>query len=53
MEVVQYIHRLNMTEAGLSGTKALFLRVSTDAIIHFGFKEIFQEFKGIENKLNC
>ena len=32
MEVVQYIHRLNMTEAGLSGTKALFLRVSTDAI---------------------
>ena len=32
MEVVQYIHRLNMTEAGLSGTKALFLRVSTDAV---------------------
>ena len=32
MEVVQYIHRLNMTEAGLSGTKALFLRISTDAI---------------------
>ncbi len=31
MEVIQYIHRLNMTEAGLSGTKALFLRVSTDA----------------------
>lgn len=32
MEVVQYVHRLNMTEAGLSGTKALFLRISTDAI---------------------
>ena len=32
MEVIQYIHRLNMTEAGLSGTKALFLRISTDAI---------------------
>lgn len=32
MEVIQYIHRLNMTEAGLSGTKALFLRISTEAI---------------------
>lgn len=32
MEVVQYIHRLNMTEAGLSGTKALFLRIQKDAI---------------------
>lgn len=31
MEVIQYVHRLNMTEAGLSGTKALFLRVQKDA----------------------
>lgn len=31
MEVVQYFHRLNMTEAGLSGTKALFLRIQKDA----------------------
>lgn len=31
MEVIQYIHRLNMTEAGLSGIKALFLRISSDA----------------------
>lgn len=32
MRVVHYIHRLNMTEAGLSGTKALFLRISSNAI---------------------
>ena len=31
MEVIQYVHRLNMTEAGLSGTKALFLRIQKDA----------------------
>ena len=31
MEVIEYVHRLNMTEAGLSGTKALFLRVQKDA----------------------
>ncbi len=43
MEVVQYIHRLNMTEAGLSGTKALFLRVSTEAI------PLLVKFWGISN----
>ena len=31
MEVIHYVHRLNMTEAGLSGTKALFLRVQKEA----------------------
>lgn len=46
MEVIRYVHKLNMTEAGLSGTKALFLRITKDA------NDMVVDFWGIES-LRC